>query len=231
MSVFYHCPKGVGRPHARAFWRFADSLLNEGPVFAPPSNVHFVTYDDRDEPHKWLLQRFFEKHTLSHSVVARGWQPWNWYAKVLPVFELLSSGAVTTEYVCVADGRDVAIAGDPATLPSVLTQYDARLLFCGTCSNWPPHAEARDFESARAPHAPGRQHLSAGVFFGHTEYVLECLRSIVEACSRRSADDKWALYRGRFDDQHAWRMLHLRNYPVMRVDSEGTMCRRYDVFV
>jgi hypothetical protein len=117
---------------------------------------------------------------------------------------------------------------DPAPLVERFLSCQTDILFCNTIVDWPPNTECRDFESATYPDHPFHCHLSAGAYFARTHILLGYLRQLQAA---HAAGETWTLgFHARFDDQLAWRHLHRREYPRIKVDASSRIFRRYDIY-
>jgi hypothetical protein len=126
----------------------------------------------------------------------------------------------------IVDGYDVVFPGplDGARWISTLQQTAAELLFCSTTADWPPDAAQRDFERACYPGYPW-PHLSAGGVFGRTESFMQFADEVISSLQDGQQGFR---YQQGFDDQHAWREIHLKHFPRVQVDSSRTLFARFD---
>jgi len=74
---------------------------------------------------------------------------------------------------------------------------------------------------------PLHAHLSAGAYIARKEPLTAYLEEISAGFRARRPEFH---VDGTFEDQLAWRELHLRYYPRIKVDFRSSIFRRYDVF-
>ena len=233
-AAFLHCPAGStpnGMPPRvySSFEKLCNEICSEPPLNKQnrQTDILFVSYsNDKEET---LIERCYQRWGCrNYAIVARDFKPWNWMGKVKPVYDYLSRLNGDTSYVLISDARDVLIRKEPVGMKSILDYYDAEIVFCNTVANWPPNALANEFEKQCYPNSIFHNHLSAGAYFGKISFVKKCLSEIIDLTEL--GDDK-VMFRGNFDDQSAWRYLHRKYYPKIKVDHECKLFSRFDAFV
>ncbi|HUZ93816.1 MAG TPA: hypothetical protein VMU57_02785 [Edaphobacter sp.] len=226
-----HCP-GPQRLHPNPFRRhwakacrnfFKDKTLCGR--FTDPANLTIITYNTR--PEEELLERCLRHLGLKEFVVlGRELKAWNWLSKISLVYDYLESGACNTDYIVCLDGDDVLIVSDPNLILKRFHEAKCKVLFCNTRGNQPPSQECWDFENSVAmEHDLYHRHLNAGGYVGRRAYVHECLKEILDHAHLESP---WCISPFGFDDQLAWRHLHRRYYPDIKVDVRCNLFVRFD---
>jgi hypothetical protein len=201
---------------------FSDLTLRD--AFHAVDDLTVVTINTR--PERCLLERCFEHLGLPLVVLGDGVTEWSWAQKIVLVVEWLRHGGCTTSELLYLDGDDVLVIAELAEIQRRWRRIDCDLLFCATRGDWPPDAACLQFEDqAYAGSDPQHRHLNAGGWIGRTPYIEECLEEIDAA---RRAGASWCHARHGFDDQLAWRQLHRREHPRMRVDADCTVFVRFD---
>jgi len=229
-AVLFHSPGGAGDYNRRTLKRLGLLKLE---VIQPntfvASNITFITYNNKDTP--VLFEKFCKAYNFEHSaVIAKNYGKWNWNGKIGPLLEYLEKDC-KTEYIIAADGFDVAILLDriqdyyDGYLIRVFESFDCSILFCNSKDDWPPIMLYKKFESDLYQESQMHNHLSAGGFMGKRKYIIERLKEIYEAYVN---NDLWVLFDGRFDDALAWRAMHYKYYPQIKVDSKCALWSRYD---
>jgi hypothetical protein len=157
-------------------------------------------------------------------VVAKDFRPWSWMAKISEPKQLLKSLSSSAELAMLVDGNDTIFTRPPyiEEVRQVLNHYGSpAILFCPTCANWPPNEKCRAFERGLTTNS--KPHLSAGAYVGTINGILEGIEWI-----ENKAGKGWLKFRGHFNDQLAWRLMHLTHYPKLAIDSEGLLFNRFD---
>lgn len=231
--IFVHRPNG--EPHHgiteevnRDFDQLADRVLANpnGLRFRNPPDVTFVTY--HNYAHSTLIERCYRAYGIEDYVaLGRPGLRWDWGAKVTLVLEYLTSGACRTGHVVCTDADDVLLLRDPADLLARFRGQGCEVLFCNTFVDYPPDDECRDFETLTYFDRPLHCRLSAGGYVAEVAALVPYLETIATAYRGGSSR---AEYGGHFNDQRAWRRLHKKHYPRLRVDSRSMVFKRYDVF-
>jgi len=237
-AVFFHSPGGSGEENSKIFQQLATLKINSiKPNTFRASDITFVTYNNKAT--LLLFSKFCMAYNFQHyASVARNYKVWDWHGKIWPLMKYLENDC-RTEYVIAADGRDVAILLDrlhdyyDGYLIDVLKSYNCSMLFCNSVDDWPPNELYRKFENnAYNSSSKGHTHLSAGGFIGKRMYIIERLREISHAYLHK---EPWAFVGGLaskdFDDALAWRALHYKYYPEIKVDSKCALWSRYDDFL
>lgn len=220
--------------------------------------VCFITYSNYST--KTLIEKFYEARGIdNYFVLARELTRWSWINKIKTVYDFLCDGcAEGFDYVVATDATDVAILGELEELVHRFEHADCDLFFCPTCANWPPvsaHCRFEDEQYSDVGHLHYR--LSAGAYMARPDALKECLAEILDLYSQKSPDvfraPVWidvnegkGLLRSKlsslrryfndyrsprcFDDQQAWRALHVRHYPKIKVDVHSDIFARYDSY-
>jgi anthranilate synthase component II len=229
-ALILHCPDPMRRPPNpfRHVWTeacrrfFADETLRDR--FTDPDDLTILTYNTYDE--EVLLERCLRRLGLRrHVVLGRHVEEWQWIHKIALVAEYLEHNRAT-EYVMCLDGDDVLVIGDPALALERFREIGSEMLFCGTRGDQPSSPECSQFENAVSEVAdPWHRHLNAGAYLGRTEFVRARLREILAA---HAAREPWCSSPYGFDDQLAWRHMHLRHHPDIRIDAACRVFLRFD---
>ncbi len=230
-AVVLHCPAPMREPPNpfRHFWAhacrrfFADDALRGR--FADLEQLTIITYNTYGE--EVLLERCLRRLGLRHHVVlGHDVEQWQWIHKVSLVAEHLDRAQATTEYVMCLDGDDVLVIADPAIALDRFLESRCDMLFCGTRGDQPSSPECKAFEDSVSEYAdPRHRHLNAGAYIGRTEFVRKRLREILAA---HAAEEPWCFSRYGFDDQLAWRHMHMRHYPAIKIDAACRVFLRFD---
>ena len=230
-ALILHCPAPMREPPNpfRHVWAqacrrfFADDALRGR--FADPEDLTIVTYNTYGT--ELLLERCLRRLGLRrHVVLGRDVEQWQWIHKIALVAEHLDRAQDTTEYVMCLDGDDVLVIEDPAIALDRFRESGCELLFCGTRGDQPRSPECWDFENSVSEYAdPRHRHLNAGAYIGRTEFVRDRLREILAA---HAAAEPWCFSRYGFDDQLAWRHMHKRHYPDIKIDAACRVFLRFD---
>lgn len=189
-----------------------------------PPGVHCITYSNYAEP--TLLESAFQKLGVPIDVVARDVTAWNWTAKVIPALAFLETRQWSDDEICIfLDANDILPTGKLSDIVRRFNEYDCDQLFCGTCGSWPSCPESALFESRVYPQT-GLHHLSAGGYMGRFGWIRMRLAEVRDAIVTKAS---WAhLNDGTFDDQLAWRRIHQRAHPRIKVDYAGLVFQRFD---
>jgi hypothetical protein len=230
-ALILHCPDPLRAPDnpfhpewleaCRRF--FADESLRG--ACRDRENLTIITYNTREAP--CLLEKCFEHLGLSELVVLGSEkEDWCWEYKISLVWEYLQSGSCRTEYVMCLDGDDSLVLADPEVVLNRFIKSDCEMLFTSTAWDWPPSADCWQFEeSVSSPADWAHCHLNAGGYLGRRSYVTARLAEIMAAIARQ---DAWCMTPRGFDDQLAWRQLHRRYYPAIKVDATSDVFIRFD---
>ena len=184
--------------------------------------VEVVTYNNGRV--KFPIEVQAEKLGLKLQVVATDFHPWSWAAKISEPKKYLESLLSLDQLVMLVDGNDTIFTTPPYVdeINKVLKKYGSpSVLFCPTPANWPPDAECQKFE--RGLSTSCKPHLSAGAYVGTVKGILEGMEWIEER--RRKGGLK---FRGRFDDQLAWRKAHRMLHPKLAIDTKRLLFERFD---
>jgi hypothetical protein len=230
-ALVLHCP-GPERSPLNPFhvqWvaacdAFFGDATTRGTV-ADHDALTIITYNNRPEPQ--LLECCLDHLGLHRYVVlGKGLADWRWSYKIELVHEYLSSGTCMTKYVLCLDGDDVLVLADPALILERYLELGCEMLFCGTRGDWPPSEQCAAFEDSVAADAdPAHRHLNAGGYLATTAFLAARLEEIVTAMAGRAP---WCTAEHGFDDQLAWRHLHRRHHPSIRVDAGCRVFLRFD---
>jgi hypothetical protein len=218
IPCLFHCPRGAPK---QLFRKVVSHFITNCEMPKSPT-VDVITYNNGQV--KFPLEIQVERLGLKLYVVAKDFHPWSWVAKITEPKKCLESLASPEQLVMLVDGNDTIFTRPPyiEEITRVLRHYGSpAMLFCPTCSNWPPNEECRTFE--RGLSMSPKPHLSAGAYVGTMKGILEGLEWIEER--RRKG---WLKFRGRFDDQLAWRRAHLTLHPKLAIDTEGLLFNRFD---
>lgn len=230
-ALILHCPgpeRESANPVAQEWAEACEAFLADDELAGRGTDcddLTIVTYNTRAEP--CLLERCLAHLGVRNlAVLGKGLSGWRWSDKIELVYDYLESGAVTSEYVLCLDGDDVLVLDDPALVFQRFLQLDCEMLFCATRGDWPPSPECAAFEDSVAPEAdPAHRHLNAGGYLARTSYLGPRLKEVMAAMAGHA---DWCTAEHGFDDQLAWRQLHRRYYPQMRVDTSCRVFLRFD---
>lgn len=249
---------GLSAHVSESFKGACDRVLLHPDSSGCSDRVCFLTYSNYST--KTLIEKFYEARGISNFfVLARESTEWSWMNKIQTVYDFLcDGGAETFDYIVATDATDVAILGALGGLIQRFENANCDLLFCPTCANWPPVASHRRFEDKQYS-AVGHNHyrLSAGAYMARPDPLKECLAEILDLYSQNSRDvfraPVWIdVNEGKgliwsklsslrrylndcrsprcFDDQQAWRALHVKHYPKIKVDVRSHIFARYDAY-
>jgi hypothetical protein len=213
-----HCPRGARK---NLFAKVAAHF--EASCETPErSTVTLITYNNGNNP--FPIERQASRLNMDLHVTAREYHPWSWTAKVVEPLKVLHEFCQADSIVLLADGNDTIFTLPPYIGNAIraLEFYErAEILFCPTPANWPPSAECAEFERGLTDSV--KPHLSAGAYIGKARAIFECLSWIDSG--RLSGRFR---FRGRFDDQLAWRQAHRTFTSRIRVDSNCIFFDRFD---
>lgn len=258
MSILLHCPNGPNSSGLDAsiknsFNRIQKQALNLGLPDLPP-RVLFVTYNNQPELN-YQEQCFSEFQGKQFYAVAKDESDWTWFCKIGPVLKLLISKRDQFDFVFAFDGTDTVFIENPKMVLERFDKLNCDLVFCPTNTDWPPVSEYRKFELSLAKKS-SHPFLSAGGYFGKMGFVIKCLEEITKfykAKDKTVFRNPVLLYPGKsaplrkqigsvfsylnrfqkpkpFDDQLAWRSIHKRYWPRVKIDSQNFIFSRYDAF-
>jgi len=237
-----HCPnygKGMGSGR-KEFHEIMTSIISQ-PVRSLQSidDVFFITFNNKDE--KSMLEKVFDSYGMKNYVVlSKNCRPWDHTCKIFPLYEFLNNNKFDENVVVVLDSRDVIFSEYPVNIVKDFQSYNCDALFCNTHHDWPSFEAARGFEDKMYKNR-ARYHgrLSSGGCVGYKGYLLGKLKEIMQLSD---ANDQRVLRRGRsaacdigkagrsFDDQLAWRLMHMKYYPEIMVDYKCKIFSRYDKY-
>lgn len=202
---------------------FADESLHG--TFYNHQELTIITYNNRGVP--CLLERCLAHLGVTELVIlGADKNDWRWEYKISLVRDYLRSGSCRTEYVLCLDGDDALFLADPGLILHRFLRSDCQMLFCNTVWDWPHSPQCRQFEESVATRADlVHCHLNAGGYLARRSYLTARLDEILEAITHNRA---WGFAQHGFSDQLAWRYLHRRYYPAMRVDSSCRIFMRFD---
>jgi hypothetical protein len=230
--VFIHCPHGgpdTGlTPEVRKNFRNLSTQVvrnRRGLFYTAPEGVEFVTYSNL--PQATLLERCCLAYGVPLRVVGRDVVRWGWISKVDPLLENIKSKDCTADVVVALDATDVLMVNNPATLLDSFESYGCDALFCNTIADYPTSRRHYEFEVQTYYTHPLHAHLSAGAFMARKGPLIAYLEEISAGFRARHPE---FFVDGRFEDQLAWRDLHLRYYPKIKVDYLSRIFLRYDAF-
>ena len=227
-AVVLHCPGELRdeRHPMHAEWKqavdefFADDTTRGS--FADDPDLTIITYNTEQGPS--LLERCASHLGTSVVVLGRDLRDWRWEYKVTLPRDYLRAKR-SSPYVMCVDAFDTLILASPADILRRYRRSSAAVLFGNTHTDYPPSEVHRRFEDEVARDAPPHhRHLNAS-FIGRYEDVLAGLDELAEAIGTGA---RWARTAERFDDQLAWRELHRRHYPRLRIDTHRTIFSRFD---
>jgi hypothetical protein len=176
-----------------------------------------------------LIEKCYEAYGISDYVVlGKEIAQWDWSAKVRPVLDYLESGQCLSEYIVATDSDDVLMVNNPARIIDLFKSYSCEALFCNTFVDYPQNKSYREFEIQKYYTHPFHSHLSAGGYIARKDVLIELLREIALAYEEKSP---WATEGEVFNDQLAWRHLHYKYYPRIKVDFKSLIFKRYDLFL
>lgn len=173
------------------------------------SDLTFITYNTRGKP--GVLEQCLT-HLGIGNVAVLGThlndKQWSWAQKVWLVNEYLQSGACTTEYVACLDDDDVLVFDAPGLLLDKFHAADTQMLFCRGGDS-PKDRQSREFEQRTYAGYPSQtlRHLNAN-YLGRREYVSNRIAELASGIINPVG----------FDDQLAWRRIHAREYPLIKID-------------
>ncbi|CAM9249358.1 unnamed protein product [Choristocarpus tenellus] len=160
---------------------------------------------------------------------------WDWFGKVGPVLDWMENGGGKDyTHFLVTDAEDVSFAKEPTNLIDVFEMYEAEIVFANTQSNWPFDEVCGEFESRVNPWSTKHQHLSAGGYMAKRETLMPYLKILREDYRQYKEPGGDVAYPQNrwgnrvWDDQLAWRRLHVKFYPNIQVDSLSLIFSRKD---
>jgi hypothetical protein len=229
-ALILHCPgplRHTARPIGKQWDRAQRTFFSDPATAGSGGDVDgltVITYNSR--PHKSLLERCIERLGLTELVVlGRGLPDWKLDYKVTLLRDFLA-GDGAAEHVLCLDADDVLMLEGPRAIFERYHHAGGGLLFSSTAWNWPWSQACWDFENEVGADAdPAHRHLNSGGFIGHSDEVRRYLAEIDEA---RRSHAPWCSAREGFDDQLAWRGLHRRHHPAIRVDMHCSIFVRFD---
>lgn len=232
--IFYHRPhgkpvSGITEEIIQTFSNLCKQVIeNSGRlVFSRPDNLSLITYNNYQR--RILIERCYEAYGINDYVVlGKEISQWDWGAKIKPVLNYLESGTCLSEYIVATDGDDVLMVNNPIAIIELFESYSCDVLFCNTFVDHPPNELYKEFEALTYETHQFHCHLSAGGYIGRREALIEFLREIAWAYEEKS---DWAMVGKVFDDQLAWRHLHYKYNPRIKVDFKSLIFKRYDLFM
>lgn len=232
VPIFFHRPNGTPDNGIILkvkwdFWKLARQMIRnrEERRYDTPGNVAFITYSNYKNP--TLLERSYKAYAVPHIVVGRNIQQWNWYSKIITIKEYLDSETNIPEYLVITDANDVLMVNAPSRIVDLFETYSCDILLQGTFADWPPDEELSRFEMTQYPNHPLHCRLNAGGYMARTQALKVFIKEIVSGFENQKQE---FMYQGKFDDQLAWRELHRRHYPRIKVDCRSLIFKRFDLF-
>jgi hypothetical protein len=232
--IFYHRPHGrpchgITHEVIEDFNRLCLTTIEnpERARFSMPENLSLITCHNYNR--KVLIEKCLEAYGIDGLVVlGKEIVEWDWSCKIRPVLAYLESGLATADYIVTVDSDDVLMVNNPANIIESFETYSCDVLFCNTFLNWPFNKEYGEFEALRYYTHQFHSHLSAGGYIGRRGALIEFLREILSAFEGKQ---EWAMEGGVFNDQLAWKHLHYKYYPRIKVDFRSLIFKRYDLFM
>jgi hypothetical protein len=232
--IFYHRPHGqpchgITAEVIEDFNKLCAGVIanRAGIRFSKPHNITLLTYNNYKR--RVLIEECYEAYGINDYVVlAKEIAAWDWSAKIRPVLDYLESGMCGSDYLVATDSDDILMVNDPSNIITLFETYSCDALFCNTFLDWPANREYREFEAQRYYTHQFHSHLSAGGYVARRGALIKFLREIKVAFEEKS---EWALDGGVFNDQLAWRHLHYKYYPLIKVDFRCLIFQRYDLFI
>jgi hypothetical protein len=227
-AVVLHCPGPLRSPAnpVHLEWQqaqrcfFADKALENS--FQDDPGLTIITYNTGGEVS--LLERCAAYLGLTVVVLGRNVSHWSWEYKITLVRDYLAS-VEPTEHVMCLDAFDTLILDSPQVILGRFRAMSTRILFGCTATDWPPSAEHRRFEAEVSGGASAaHRHLNAS-YIGRTTDVYRFLERIEHAIG---AGASWCRTDTGFDDQLAWREMHRRHHPRLKVDVSCSIFVRFD---
>jgi hypothetical protein len=201
---------------------FADESLRG--AWRDRDDLEILTYNTRGAP--YLLERCFAHLGLRLVVLGGGKDDWRWDYKISLVRDYLRSGSCGSEFVLCLDGDDVLVLADPAVILRRFLRRNCEMLFSSTAWNHPASSECWRFEeSVAVPADRAHCHLNAGGYLAGRGYLTAKLDEVMAGAEARSP---WCTTTEGFDDQLAWRHMHRRYFPAIKVDSPCRVFIRFD---
>mmetsp|Transcript_56133 Transcript_56133/g.156410 ORF Transcript_56133/g.156410 Transcript_56133/m.156410 type:complete len:326 (+) Transcript_56133:182-1159(+) len=210
---FLHVPHGSDNWQATRAQMAAKTGASQkgGPA---PSDVAFVFASNRGNS---SLGHAYDQLGIPYHVIANSYKPWDWWAKIGPMIELLKSGTITQKYVLMSDADDIfPLTNNFTGLVEAFESYDAKMVLGSTVANWPHMEEEGRFEKCAYPWSWWHRHGQSS-YMADAGFLLTVLEEIEVPGSRR-----------RFDDQVALRLLHRKHYPLIKVDTLTRIFARND---
>jgi len=232
--IFYHRPHGqpvhgITAEVIQGFTKLSELILKnpERLLFSKPDNLTLITCNNYKR--SVLIEKCYEAYGL-HDYVVLGKEiaQWDWSGKVRPVLDYLESGRCLSEFIVATDSNDVLMVNNPASIIDLFESYSCDALFCNTFVDYPPIKSYRELETLKYYTHPFHSHLSAGGYIARKGALIEFLREITSAYEEKS---EWAMEGESFNDQLAWRHLHYKYYPRIKVDFKSLIFKRYDLFM
>jgi hypothetical protein len=229
-AIILHCPGPLRRPGGamEAAWEKAQRAFFTDPatngMCSDVPDLTIITYNTH--PARSLLEDCARRLGVRELVVlGEGAPKWKLEYKITLTSRYLADHPAA-EYVMCLDAADVLMLGCPQTALERFQIADTQILFSSTAWDWPRSKECWGFEDRVAADAePAHRHVNTGGLIGRTEYVRECLTEIETALKSGAT---WGLTRQGFDDQLAWRVLHTRRHPMIKVDMHCKVFVRFD---
>jgi hypothetical protein len=230
--VFFHQPggtiaNGISVQVEWDFGKLARRMIRNRDrlVFRVPENITFLTFSNYES--LTLLEKCYKALDVAHEVVGRDIRHWSWYSKILAVKEYFDSGRNSSEYLVVTDADDVLMVNDPSRIVDVFQSYRCDVLLQGTFADWPPSERLSQFELSKYPRFPFQCHPNSGGYMARASVLKEIINEIVSGVELHPASFS---HNGQFDDQMAWREMHHKYYPRIKVDCETLIFKRFDLF-
>ena len=229
-AIVLHCPGPLRDPEhpMHREWELAQSTFFADHNYRGSAQndlrLKIITYNTKSETS--LLESCAAHLGVDLVVLGAGISDWCWEYKIILVHDYLKKNHESELVLCV-DAFDTLLLGAPSEIVSRFLSTESTILFASTGSDWPPSQVHRRFEEKAAGlHSPEHRHLNAS-YIGITSEVVDCLSTIRQAIQQNSP---WCRTVDGFDDQLAWRELHRRRYPRLKIDHKCVVFARFDKF-
>jgi|HubBroStandDraft_3_1064219.scaffolds.fasta_scaffold216422_1 hypothetical protein len=170
-----------------------------------------------------LLQRCLDYRGLSLTVL-RPDNPgaeWSHYSKVTLTYDWLKAGN-GNDYILQLDVNDVLVFGQPDQMIERFESYGCDVLLGNAPRSFPPREDHQAFEAGVYEDADPRwRHINSGGVLARRDALMRHLEEIMKA-----KESFW--YSAWWDDQMAWREMHKRHYPSIRVDTRALIFSQLD---
>jgi len=189
--------------------------------------ITVVTYCNRGE--QTLLESGLDFLGFrNYAILRTAATPWDHLYKLTLLLDWLASGRCGTEYLLCLDADDNLFVNHPRLILDRFHEAGCEILFGATGADAPTSPECWAFENSVAEYTdPNHRHLNAGGFIGRSSFIATCAREILDASQ---ADPTFCRSPKGFNDQLAWRHMHRRYYPRIKIDCGCRIFLRFDQF-